>query len=119
MTQQSGWAARLADVVAHQLHDVPEAGSSLFVHSINVRPDETVEVIYSTGMDPALKGIRLDADSVRSGGELLRTSSVDELAFFLVHVGLCEPRPNDDFLPPDHQGVRWLPMREWWHAWDD
>ena len=110
MSNPSDWASRLAYAVAHIL---PESRSSVLVHSIKVLSSEAIEVIYSYSMDRDLRGIRIDSASVRSASERIRTKSIDELAFYLIHVGMDEPRPKDDFLPADSNGVRWLPLHQW------
>ena len=110
MDDRSDWASRLAKAVASQL---AERAREVQVHSIRATSPEVVEVIYTDSLGTDLKGIRLDLGSVRSGPERIRESSIDELAFDLVLLGLCEPRPIDEFLPPDSDGIRWLPVHRW------
>ena len=141
-SDRSDWASRLAAAVASQVaeankqaQDQPAAPPArhlqlgkwrrlvlgpgqpprltVHVHSIKATSPEVVEVVYSDFTDTGLKGIRIDLGSARSGSERIRLSSIHELAFDLIHLGMLEPRSLDEFLPPDSNGVSWLPLHRW------
>jgi hypothetical protein len=40
-------------------------------------------------------------------------STLDEIAFDVVLVGICEPRHIAEFGAADRTGVRWLPLSDW------
>ncbi len=69
--------------------------------------------MYFASGESELRGIRISADVIRSAPDRIRVSSVDELAFDIVVMGMCEPRPLSEFLAPDASGVRWLSMSRW------
>lgn len=106
----SDWASRLAAAIALELSARPAISQLL---SITATSPQEIEVIYSDVADSEVRGIRVSADLVRSAPPRLRDSSVDELAFDIVTMGICEPRPPEDFLPPDANGVRWLWLPGW------
>jgi hypothetical protein len=85
------------------------------LHSIAVVSPNEIAVIFSDSIDSEenVKGIRLNLRSVQLGPDRIRLSSIDELAFDLVYLGICEPRYMDEFLPADLQGIRWLPVDRW------
>ena len=101
----------------------PGKRPSIPVHSVRATSPEVVEVIYSSRLvgpdgvthytDPDLKGIRIDFASVQAASQPIRESSIDELASHLILLGIEEPRPLEEFLPPDSNGVRWLPLDRW------
>lgn len=74
---------------------------------------EVVEVVYSDPASDELRGMRISLALVRSAPERIRQSSIEELAFDIVTTGVFEPRPPEDFLLPDHAGIRWLSMDRW------
>lgn len=114
MSDRSDWASRLAAAVASKFAETTEArDSTVQLHSVRATSPEIVEVIYSDSMHVGLKGIQIDFASVRSGSEIFRESSVDELASNLINLGMLEPRPLEEFLPADTNGVRWLPLHRW------
>lgn len=75
--------------------------------------DSSVEVVFALAGDGRLRGLRLDVDMLRTGPELLRDRTPDDIAFYLVQVGVCEPKADDEFLQPDEHGVAWLRMDRW------
>jgi hypothetical protein len=114
VSDRSDWAPRLAAAVAFRFAETTEArDTTVQLHSARATSPETVEIIYSDSMYVGLKGIRIDFAAVRAGSELFREASVDELALNLINLGMLEPRPLDEFLPADTNGVRWLPLRRW------
>ena len=106
----SDWASRLAAAIALELATRPAIPQ---LRSITATSSQELEVIYSDVADTELRGIRISADLVRSAPQRLSESSVDELAFDIVTTGICEPRPPEDFLPPDANGVKWLWLPGW------
>jgi hypothetical protein len=110
MSDDLDWAPCLATAIASKL---AERTWEVRVRSVKVAARDVVEVIYTDSLDADPKGIRLDLGSVRLGPERIRALSIDELAFDLIYLGMCEPRSIEDFLPPDSDGVRWLPAHQW------
>ena len=112
MNGHSDWAARLGFAVTSKLATV---ATTIQLHSVKATAPELLEIIYSDSVDGIqyLKGLRLDLSTVKSAAEIVRSSSVEELALDLVYVGICEPRSIDEFLPPDSHGIRWLPAQRW------
>jgi hypothetical protein len=108
------WASRLAAAI--ELRLAARAGE-VQLHSVTATSSEEVEVVYEVVYcdlaDSGLRGFRISADVVRSAPERIRESSIDELAFDIVTTGICEPRPPEDFLSPDVNGVRWLSTSRW------
>jgi hypothetical protein len=47
------------------------------------------------------------------GPERIRDSTIEELAFDLILLGVCEPRSMNEFLPPDDNGIAWMPTDRW------
>jgi hypothetical protein len=109
VTNQSNWSAQLAAAIASQCEGEPE----VHLKSADAKSADVVEVIYSLASDSSLRGVRIDAASLQSGPELLRLRIVGELAFYVLHIAMLEPRSIDEFMPPDASGVRWLPMSCW------
>ena len=83
------------------------------VHSIRPVGDDVFEVVFSVPYDAHLRGIRLDRKTVEAATGRLMQSSLDEIAFDEVHIGICEPKPIEEFHPADTAGVHWLPLAEW------
>ena len=83
------------------------------LHSVRATSPEEVEVVYSDRVHMELRGFRISSEVVRSARSRIRDSSIDELAFDIVTTGVWEPRPSDDFLDPDTNGVRWLSIPGW------
>ena len=110
MSATDDWAARLAAAIASQF---ARRTRPIHLHSIKIESPEVVEVIFSDLDDLDLKGVRIDSASVRLGSERVRLSSIDELAFDVITLAISEPRSIDEFLPPDSDGIRWLPLHRW------
>lgn len=104
------WATRLAAALTAQLS---ERVTTFQVHAVEATSPDVVDVIYSDPDGVQLKGVRVDAATVHAGAERIKTSSVEELAFDVITLGMGEPRSEDEFLPPDHRGIRWLPAHRW------
>jgi hypothetical protein len=104
------WATTLAASVRSML-----AGRRMWitVHSIQTVSSDEVQIVFSSPDDATLRGVRLDRQAVAAASERVRTSTLDELAFDVVLLGLEEPRSMGDYGEPDEHGVRWLPMVEW------
>jgi hypothetical protein len=119
VTNQSNWSAHLAAAIASQCEEEPE----VHLQSADAKSADVVEVIYSVASGPGLLGVRIDAASFQSGPELLRSRTVGELAFYVLHIAMLEPRSTDEFTPPDASGIRWLPMSRWlnelYSDWDE
>lgn len=83
------------------------------LQSIRAVTPRRVEVVYRWPGEDNLRGIQLDLSSVEGASERIRNSTVDELAFDLVVIGLEEPRRIEEFTDSDENGIRWLPTEEW------
>ena len=83
------------------------------LQSVQVVTPSCVEIVYWWPGEDTLRGIRLDVSSMESASERIRTSSVDELAFDLVAIGMQEPRRIEEFTHPDENAIRWLPTETW------
>jgi len=113
----SNWASRLVAALVSELavasvesHSLP---SEFQAHSIRATSPEVVELIFSYSPGGELRGMQIGLDSVRAAPWRIRVSSIDEVAWDLVHLWICEPRVMDGFLPPDENGVRWFPVTKW------
>lgn len=106
----SDWAHRLAAAIELEIAKWP--GTSK-VASMAVNSPEEIEVVYADGIGSDLCGIRIGSDVVRSAPQRVRLSSIEELAFDIVSTVIREPRPPEDFLPPDANGVKWLSLSQW------
>lgn len=104
------WALRLAAAIGEGLRAEPGVVN---VHSIRHTSPEEVEIVYSPVGDERLRGFRLGLAFFRSTPQRIQEMSVDQLAAYIVHTAILEPRSDDDFLPPDASGVRWLKLPEW------
>jgi hypothetical protein len=104
------WASRVAGAIGLYLSRYK---AEAHVLSVRAPTPDVVELIYAKSANGALRGVRMDSASIQSGPELLSESSIDELAFLVVHVAVLEPRSLEEFLPADGNGIRWLPMRRW------
>jgi hypothetical protein len=83
------------------------------VHSIRPVSDDVLEVVFSLPGDDDLRGMRVDRNVLDAEPGRLRQSSLEEIAFDVVSMGICEPRRIDEFCAADTTGVRWLPLSEW------
>jgi hypothetical protein len=110
MSHEDTWSGRLADAVNSQFHEDRTVVELLFVKAPT---RDSVELVYRTPGDVYLRGIRLDIESVRQGPKVIRESTIEELASYLIHVGICEPRALSEFRPPDEHGVAWLHTDLW------
>lgn len=110
MTEQSDWASQLSAAVRSQFGARPR---TVELYSVTAASSEVVEIVHSDPAGRGLRGIRIDQTSVLSARERISESSIDELAFDLVCIGMEEPKPEEDFLPPDDHGVTWLRLDRW------
>lgn len=110
MSQEDAWSGRLADAVKTEFHEDKSLVELLLVKATT---GDSVELVYRTPGDVYLRGIRLDIESVRQGPEVIRECTIEELASYLIHLGICEPRALSEFRPPDEHGVAWLYTDLW------
>src|SRR4051794_6949297 len=110
MKQDASWASRVVDAVNTQFH---EEKALVELVLVTAPTPVSIELVFKHPGDVHLRGMRLNVEAVRQGPERIRESSVDELAFDLIHMGICEPRALREFLPPDKNGIAWLPIDEW------
>jgi hypothetical protein len=105
------WSSELVTEIEHQLQRTTGLPP---VHSVAARSPDEVEIIFWAPTEtPGLRGIRLSRDQVRGAGWRIRESTIGELAFNIIHLGIDEPRALDEFSPPDPHGVRWLDIPPW------
>lgn len=71
-----------------------------------------LEVVFSVPGDDDLRGMRLDRKVLDAAPGRLMQSSLEEIAFDVVSMGIREPRRIEEFCA-DATGVRWLPLSEW------
>ncbi|MEX0665749.1 MAG: hypothetical protein WD598_13415 [Acidimicrobiia bacterium] len=96
-------AAELSDTTIHEVT----------VHSIRPVGDDVLEVVFSVPFDTHRRGIRLDRNTVEAARGRLMHSSLEEIAFDVVSMGIREPRPLAEFHSADTAGVHWLKLAEW------
>ncbi len=108
---RSDWAGALAGLIRQRMQDAPEYYEFVTVHDIKaVGPDEIV-VIFNQHDSPATRGVRVQRQDIESN-ELLGSSPLDEVAWYVALLTVEEPLPLSDFDPaPD--GVYWLRPQEW------
>lgn len=82
-------------------------------HSIRPVTDDVLEVVFSWLVDDDLRGIRLDRNVLDAATGRLMDHTLEEIAFDVVYLGICEPRDIAEFGAPDATGVRWLPLSDW------
>jgi hypothetical protein len=87
--------------------------TTVAVHSVRPISDDVLEIVFSVPGEDDARGIRLDRRVIESSGGRLMQSSLDEIAFDVVAMGICEPRRLEDFRETDAAGVRWLPLSDW------
>lgn len=104
------WSSQLAEAVAAQL---PRRSTAATVHSVRPSSDDVLEIVFSVPGDEDERGIRVDRRVIESTGSRLAQSSLDEIAFDVVAMGICEPRRVEEFCEVDPSGVRWLPLSDW------
>jgi len=113
----SEWAYRLVAAIVSKLAAAYGESRSLpegfQLHSIRALSSEEVELIFSIAYDGALRGMRIDLDSVKAARWRISESSIDGLAWDLVNIWFDEPRVMDEFSPPDEDGVRWFAVAKW------
>lgn len=82
------------------------------VLSLALPSQEEFEVTFLPVGGAELVGIRLERGALLAKGSRLASSTVEEVAFDVVLLGLLEPRPD---LSPSSgsEGVRWLHLEEW------
>ncbi|HWT32710.1 MAG TPA: hypothetical protein VN107_03035, partial [Microbacterium sp.] len=73
---------------------------------------DTVEFLYRQPWDGKLRGLRVTATDIEPDSRLAGRS-LDEIAFLLVYVGILEPKADDEFEPPDSNGIWWSTSRDW------
>lgn len=98
MTEQPDWASQLSAAVRSLFGAKPRA---IELYSVKAASSEVVEIVHSDAGGWRRRGIRIDQSSVLSARERIIDGSIDELAFDLVCIGMEEPKPEDDFVPPD------------------
>ncbi len=108
---EATWAERLARAVALRLtKDGPE---EITLFAADAVSSQTMQVVYAKASDSILRGIRLGSADLRYASARIQASTIEELAFDLVVLGIGEPRPEEEFLPADADGIRWLPASRW------
>jgi hypothetical protein len=113
VTRHPDWASSLIEALRQRTQGEELSADGVQLHEITAISPEAVEVTYSQAGDTCLRGIRVDAASVRGGLGGMAELTFPELAFYLVYVGICEPRSIDEYSPADSDGVRWLPLEQW------
>ena len=83
------------------------------VHAIRPVTDDVLEVVFSWLGDDDRRGIRLDRNVLDAATGRLMDHTLEEIAFDVVYLGICEPRDIAEFGAPDTTGVRWLPLSDW------
>lgn len=83
------------------------------LHSIRPVADDVLEVVFSMLGDDDLRGMRLDRKVFDAAAGRLMHSSLEEIAFDVVSMGICEPRRREEFGAADTTGVHWLRLSEW------
>lgn len=104
------WSSELAEAVATLLS---RRATPVAVLSVRPISDDVLEIVFSVPGDDDARGIRLDRRIIESSGGRLTQSSLDEIAFDVVAMGICEPRRLEEFRQADTAGVRWLPLSDW------
>ena len=104
------WSSQLAQEVTAQLS---RRTTTVAVHSVRPISDDILEIVFSVPGDDDARGIRVDRRVIESTDGRLMQSSLDEIAFDVVAMGICEPRRLDEFREVDTAGVRWLPLSDW------
>lgn len=104
------WATVLR---AHIIREYSKRSETSELYAVRVISDDEIAIVFADGPNRPLKGIRLDRQAVRSGPERIRVSSLSEIAFDLVVMGICEPRLARYFLPPDEEGISWMSAERW------
>jgi hypothetical protein len=104
------WSSQLAEAVATQLS---RRATAVTVHSIRPVSDHVLEIVFSVRGDDDLRGIRVERTVIESSDGRVMQSSLDEIAFDVVAMGICEPRRLEEFCEADTAGVRWLPLSDW------
>ena len=106
----STWSSQLADAVRAKLAGTTVAPT---VHSIRPVADDMLEVVFSGPGDDELRGMRLDKKVFDAATGRLMGNTLEEIAFDVVYMGICEPRGIEEFGAADATGVRWLPLSDW------
>ena len=106
----SSWALALANAVAAQLGRMTVTAR---VRWIRPTADDVLEVVFSAPGDNELRGLRVDRQTLEAATGRLAQSSLDEIAFDVVTMGIDEPRPIEEFCVADTSGVRWLRLSDW------
>jgi hypothetical protein len=104
------WSSQLASAVTALLAHETWTPT---VHSMRPVTDDVLEIVFSWPDDDDLRGMRLDRKVFDAATGRLMGSTVDEIAFDAVLMGICEPRDMAEFGAADTTGVRWLPLSDW------
>ncbi len=110
MPLENSWADRLASAVRDQM---AKQDADREIHSVQAISDAAVEIVFSIPGERMLRGIRTDLSWVEAASGRIKGSSVEELAFNLVQLGVLEPRSIHELTAEDNAGVRWLATENW------
>ncbi|WP_347350086.1 hypothetical protein [Intrasporangium sp.] len=105
------WASSLKREVRRQTA-LAGAGAELEGLVVEIVNAHMLTLTWSPSIWKGRAGIMLERGMLNRY-DLLRDRSLPELAFYVVHLGLLEPRDIDDFEPPDTKEVRWLEADRW------
>jgi hypothetical protein len=83
------------------------------VRSIRPVTDDVLEVVFSGPDGDDRRGMRLDRTVLDAATGRLLGHTLEEIAFDVVYMGICEPRSIEEFGVADATGVRWLPLSDW------
>ena len=107
--RRPGWLAEVAREAAKLLAENPD---EVQVEAIRMVGSDTAEFVYRQPWDGKLRGLRLRTVDIESGSRLTEHTT-GEIAFLLVYVGILEPKSDDEFAPPDSDGISWVQSRDW------
>jgi hypothetical protein len=110
MQEDVDWADRLASAVLAQM---ARQNTDREIHSVRAVSATAVEIVFSVPGEGTLRGIRLDLSWVEAASGRIEGSTIEELAFNIVHLGVLEPRSIHEFTVEDTAGVRWLSTENW------
>jgi hypothetical protein len=110
MQNDADWADSLASAVLAQM---ARHNTDTKIHSVRALSATTVEIVFSVLGESTLRGIRLDLSWVEAASGRIEGSTIEELAFDTVHLGILEPRSIHEFSEEDNAGVRWLSTENW------
>lgn len=107
------WAQQVVESLSSIISDHAVRRSGISVHAVRAPAPDVIEVLYSWAGDEDIRGIRLEESALRNGSEFVRTMAPLDVATYLKHVGICEPRSIDEYKPADPNQIRWLPFDAW------